>query len=91
MAETAIVIHDYKVHPHTGRIEVHLKCRTVDGTASWEGPIMAYSADPQMLRDRFNGDLARFEAWAANEHKHNVGVPPGLPETLDKRKGTVIG
>lgn len=86
-AQTKVVIHDYKVDPMTGRIEVHLRCRTVDGNHSWDGPIKQYSVDPQTLRDRFNGSIDDFEAWAAREHRSIVGAPPGLADNLQARKG----
>jgi hypothetical protein len=89
-AKTNVMIHDYKVDANTGRIELHLKSKTVDGNATWEGPVKQYSVDPQMFRDRFNGDIAQFEAWASAEHKAVVGVPPGLTDALLKRKGSVI-
>ena len=91
MAETTVIIHDYRVDGNTGRIEVHLKCRTVDGKASWDGPVKQYSVDPQALRDRFNGSVGEFEQWAMNEHASIVGAPPGLAEQLAKRKGTILG
>lgn len=88
---SSVVIHDYKVDPNTGRIELHLKCRNTEGTATWDGPVKQYSCDPQTLQDRFNGDITQFEAWAANQHKAIVGVKPGLQEELQSRKGKVIG
>jgi hypothetical protein len=89
-AKSSVVIHDYKVDANTGRIELHLKSHTVDGNASWDGPVKQYSIDPQGLRDRFNGDIETFEAWAAGQHESIVGVAPGLAETLEARKGKVI-
>lgn len=88
---TSVVIHDYKVDSNTGRIELHLKCRNIEGTAMWDGPVKQYSIDPQGLQDRFNGGIAQFETWAANQHKAIVGVKPGLAEELAARKGKVIG
>lgn len=87
---SSVVIHDYKADAHTGRIELHLKVRNTEGSATWDGPVKQYSCDAQTLRDRFNGNLDEFEAWASREHRHNVGVKPGLHEELQARKGKVI-
>ena len=90
-AVTQVVIHAYQADKDTGRIELHLKCRTVDGNHTWEGPVKQYSVDPQTLRDRFNNDVKVFEAWAAREHKSLVGIPDEVVSALMKRKGEVIG
>lgn len=89
-AETKVHIHDYRADKHTGRIELHLKCHTVDGNCEWFGPVRQYTADPQMLRDRFNDDINQFEAWAAREHRKFVGVHPDVEKMLMERKGKVI-
>lgn len=89
-ATTSVVIHDYKADALTGRIELHLKCVTADGNAAWDGPVKQYSCDPQTLRDRFNGNIEEFEAWAAKQHQSIVGVQPGLTEKLAARKGQTI-
>lgn len=91
MAETAVIIHDYKADAVTGRIELHLKCKHTDGASEWHGPVKQYSVDPQTLRDRFNGNIEEFEAWACREHQSIVGVRPGLHEELQSRKGKIIG
>ena len=91
MAESKVVIHDYKLDPNTGRVELHLKTQNTEGTATWEGPVKQYSCDQHMLRDRFNGNIEEFEAWCAREHQQLTGVHPDLHATLAARKGKVIG
>jgi hypothetical protein len=90
-AKTEVIIHDVNVHPSTGHVSYVLKTRTTDGNASWEGPKATYGVDAQTLRDRFNGDIAQFEVWAANEHKSLTGPHPDVLEAVMKRKGQVIG
>lgn len=90
-AKTEIVIHDASVHPSTGHVTYVLKARTTDGKASWEGPKASYGVDAHTLRDRFNGDLAQFEQWAASEHKSLIGANPELVDAVGKKKGAVIG
>lgn len=90
MAETKIVIHDVHVHPETGHTTYTLKAETTEGTATWTGPVKQYGVDPQMLRDRFNGDISQFEKWAANEHKSIIGAHPEYVDKMMKRKGCVI-
>jgi hypothetical protein len=91
MAETTVVIEQYKVNPHTGHITVSVHCHTVDGNSRWNGPTKVYGTDLQMFRDKFQGSVEAFETWVANEHKSITGPPTGLVETLQTRKGKVIG
>ena|ERR1700721_387204 len=90
-AVTTVVIDDYRVDKLTGRIEVDVHCHTVSGKASWDGPKKTYSADLQMFRDQFAGDIEAFELYVAREHKSITGPPTGLVAALGKRKGKVIG
>lgn len=90
-AKTEIHVHDVSVHPSTGHVTYVLKARTTDGNAVWDGPKATYGVDPHTLRDRFNGDIAQFEAWAASEHRALVGADPKLVDAVMKRKGVVIG
>jgi len=85
-----VVVDNYRLDPHTGRIEVHLKCKSAEDNVTWEGEVKQYSCDLQTLRDRFNGDLDTFISWAAREHRSLVGVKPGMAEALESRKGKVV-
>jgi hypothetical protein len=88
--ETKIIIYDVHVHPETGYVTYTLQTVTKDGSRSWMGPKKQYGTDQQMLRDRFNSDIAQFEAWAAREHRAIVGVHPEFVDQMMKRKGQVI-
>jgi hypothetical protein len=89
-AVTTVVIDDYRVDQRTGFIEVEVHCHTVDGNASWNGPSKQYGIDLQAFRDKFQGDIAAFEAWVSREHRSITGPPTGLTEALAKRKGKVL-
>ena len=89
--KTEIVIHDYKVDPLNGGIEVHLKTKRTEGNNIREGRPKIYGCDRQMLRDRFNGNLEEFEAWAAREHGKLTGASESLKAQVAARKGKVIG
>lgn len=86
----SVVIHDYRHDAHTGRIEVHLKVKHESGNAEWHGPIRQYGCDAQTLRDRFNGNIEEFEAWAAKQHRSIEGIHPDMVQKLMERKGKVI-
>lgn len=88
--ETKIIIHDVHIHPETGYVTYTLKAQTTDGNRSWMGPLKQYGTDQQQLRDRYNGDIAQFEAWAAREHRSIVGVHPEFVDEMMKRKGQII-
>lgn len=90
-ATTQVVVNHYHVDENTGRITVSVKCCTKHGSASWDGPSKQYSVDIQMFRDRFNGDIAAYEAYVAAEHRSISGPPIGLVDALKIRKGRIIG
>ena len=90
MPDVAVIIHNYQLDPKTGRIELHLKCKSAEDNVTWEGEVKQYSCDLQTLRDRFNGDLDTFISWAAREHRSLVGAKPGMAEALEQRKGKAI-
>ena len=91
MAETKVIIDDYRVHPHTGHIEVDVHCHTVEGSASWDGPAKTYGFDRHIFHHQFNNDIEQLETYVAKQHRVMMGPPPGLVDALVKRKGKVIG
>jgi len=87
MADTKIKVRDVTVHPETGHLTYHVYAETTEGQHTWPGPVKLYGCDPQMLRDRFNGNLEEFEAWVKSQHAPFVGAHPAIQKAAMSRKG----
>lgn len=90
VAQTKVIVDDYRVNPNTGHIEVDVHCHSVDGEAEWHGKPRTYGVDLQLFRDKFAGDIAQFESWVAMQHRSIAGPPPGLANALVRRKGKAL-
>lgn len=88
---THIIVHDAQVNQETGYVTYTVKTRTTEGKLTWDGPLVQYGVDAQALRDRFNGDLAEWEAYVAKEHQALTGVHVAFVDAVIKRIGAVIG
>lgn len=90
MSQTRIIVKGVSVNQDDGRVTYTLQCVTTDDLQTWEGPIRQYSFDPEILRDRFNNSLQKFEQWAAAQQQSLRGASKSVMDEIAQRKGAVL-